>query len=78
MEEPATLKLHGGSLLEVEIPTIQLERFSIMFDNLLHPQPQARLSAHREIQRAEPGTADDAALNTVGAQHPVAALVFKV
>ena len=78
MEEPATLKLHGGSLLEVEIPTIQLERFSIMFDNLLNPQPQARLLAHRGMQRAEPGTADDADPNKVGAQHPVAALVFKV
>lgn len=78
MEEPATLKLHGGSLLEVEIPSIQLERFSIMFDNLLHPQPQVTLMAHRGRQRAKLGTADDAGTNKVGEQHPVAGLVFTV
>ena len=77
-EEPATLKLHGESLLEVEIPSIQLERFSIMFDNVLHPQPQATLLAHRGRQRAGFGTADDAGPNRVGEQHPVAALIFKV
>ena len=78
IEEPATLKLHGGSLLEVDIPNIQLERFSIMFGNLLHPQPQATLMAHRGRQRAKLGTADNAGTNKVGEKRPVSALVFKV
>lgn len=78
MEEPATLKLHGGSLLEVEIPSIQLERFSIMFDDLLHPQPQAAMLVHRGRQRPELGIADDDGPNQVGVQYPVAALILKV
>ena len=78
MEEPATLELHGGSLLEVEIPSIQLERFSIMFDNLLHQQPQAALLSHQGRPWAEFGTADDAGPNKVGEQHSVAALLSKV
>ena len=36
--DPATFKLKGGSLLEVEIPSVQMERYSIMFGGLLHPQ----------------------------------------
>ncbi|KAL8792817.1 MAG: hypothetical protein Q9195_004546 [Heterodermia aff. obscurata] len=78
MEEPATLKSHGEPLLEVDIPSIQLERFSVMFDNLLHPQTQVTLLAHRERQRAEVETADDDGSNNVGEQLPLAALVFKV
>ncbi|KAI4121011.1 MAG: hypothetical protein LQ338_006614 [Usnochroma carphineum] len=31
----------GGSLLQVEIPSIELERYSVMFSTLLHPSQQA-------------------------------------
>lgn len=51
--EPATLKLNGGSLLEVDIPSVQLERFSIMFENLLQPQTQATLSTRAKGQLEE-------------------------
>ena len=53
IREPVMVKLNGGSLLEVEIPSIQLERFSIMFENLLQPQPQAVLFAQRRGQLDE-------------------------
>lgn len=33
----------GGSLLQVEIPTIQMERYSIMFSGLLQPAPSPSL-----------------------------------
>ena len=45
IREPVIVKLNGGSLLEVEIPSVQLERFSIMFETLLQPQQQAVLFA---------------------------------
>ena len=77
-EAATTLELGGGSLLEVEIPSIQLERFSIMFENLLHPRPQATPLAHRERQRADFGTAGNAGPNKVSGQRPVTALIFKV
>lgn len=51
--EPAIVKLNGDSLLEVEIPSVQLERFSIMFETLLQPQRQAVLSARTRGQLDE-------------------------
>lgn len=33
-------QLEGGSLLQVEIPNIELERYSVMFSSLLHPGQQ--------------------------------------
>lgn len=53
IREPVIVKLNGGSLLEVEIPSVQLERFSIMFENLLQPQPQAVLFARGRGQLDE-------------------------
>lgn len=44
--EPALLRTNGGPLLEVDIPSEKLERYSIMFSSLLHPQPQSSLSTH--------------------------------
>jgi hypothetical protein len=39
------IKLEGGPLLDVEIPTIRMERYSVMFGSLLNPQPTASTSA---------------------------------
>ena len=36
------------SLLEVEIPSVKLERYSVMFGNLLDPKPQPSLLARRQ------------------------------
>ena len=58
--DPATLRTNGGSLLEVAIPCVKLERYSIMFSNLLHPQPQSSLSTHGQGSLEGSGPADDA------------------
>ena len=50
----ATLKLNGGSLLQVEIPSVQLERYSVMFENLLQPPPSFPLLARRHRPLEEP------------------------
>lgn len=38
----------NGSLLDVEIPSIKMERYSVMFGSLLQPQPAASLLARRQ------------------------------
>ena len=43
----------GGSLLQVEIPTIQMERYSIMFSGLLQPAPTPSLLMRRQGPQAE-------------------------
>lgn len=43
----------GGSLLQVEIPTIQMERYSIMFSGLLQPAPSPSLLMRRQSPWAE-------------------------
>lgn len=55
--KPATtlLQCKGGSLLEVEIPSVQLERYSVMFENLLQQPPSSTLLARRQGQ-AKMGT----------------------
>lgn len=45
----AALQLVGGSLLEVEIPSIHLERYSVMFEGLLQRR-SASLSTRRQTQ----------------------------
>ena len=43
----AALPTSGGSLLQVEIPSIQLERYSVMFENVLKGPPPSSLLARR-------------------------------
>ena len=43
----AALPTSGGSLLQVEIPSIQLERYSVMFENVLKRPPPSSLLARR-------------------------------
>ncbi len=54
----ATLQLNGGSLLQVEIPSVQLERYSVMFENLLQAPPSSSLLARRHGQLEELGSID--------------------
>jgi len=53
----ATMQFDGGSLLQVEIPSVQLERYSVMFQNLLQAPPLsssllARRHGHLEEMRS--------------------------
>lgn len=43
----ATLQLNEGSLLQVEIPSVQLERYSVMFENVLKRPSSSSLLARR-------------------------------
>jgi hypothetical protein len=38
---PPTIKLDGGPLLNVDIPTIEMERYSVMFGSLIKPTSSA-------------------------------------
>lgn len=54
----ATLQFNGGSLLQVEIPSVQLERYSVMFENLLQAPPSSSLLARRHGHLEELGSID--------------------
>lgn len=41
----------GASLLQVEIPSVELERYSVMFSNLLHPSQQSNSSCQPSPNR---------------------------
>jgi hypothetical protein len=43
------LQLEGGPMLDVDIPSVQMERYSVMFGSLLHPQRSDSLLARRQI-----------------------------
>ncbi|KAL8720411.1 MAG: hypothetical protein Q9225_002731 [Loekoesia sp. 1 TL-2023] len=44
-------KSHSGSLLQVEIPNVELERYSVMFSSLLHPSQQSNSSRQTSPNR---------------------------
>lgn len=54
----AALQFNGGSLLQVEIPSVQLERYSVMFENLLQAPPSSSLLARRHGHLEELGSID--------------------
>lgn len=54
----ATLQFNGSSLLQVEIPSVQLERYSVMFENLLRAPPSSPLLARRHGHLEELGSID--------------------
>ena len=61
--EPAMLRSNPGSFLEVEIPSIKLERYSVMFSGLLPPQSHSLPLEQRQAQMEDAGTTDVADQN---------------
>ena len=47
-DDSPNLQLNAESLLQVEIPSVEMERYSIMFSNLLQPPTTSSLLARRE------------------------------
>ena len=51
---PAVLRRPMASLLQVEIPNVELDRYSVMFGDLLNSKPQPRTRPGREPLRLSP------------------------
>ena len=47
------LRINGDSLLQVEIPHVEMERYSVMFGNLLRPPAASSLLVRREAHLEE-------------------------
>lgn len=52
-EESPNFQLNGESLLQVEIPNVEMERYSVMFSNLLQPPTTSSLLARRQAHLEE-------------------------
>ena len=66
-EDSPKLKLDGKSLLQVEIPSVEMERYSVMFSNLLQPPTTSSLLARRQAHLDElyTGASNEEARDTV-------------
>jgi len=52
-EDGPNFRLNGESLLQVEIPNVEMERYSVMFSNLLEPPTTSSLMARRQAHLDE-------------------------
>lgn len=52
-EDGPNFRLNGESLLRVEIPNVEMERYSVMFSNLLEPPTTSSLLARRQAHLDE-------------------------
>ena len=52
-EDSPKLQFNGESLLQVEIPSVEMERYSVMFSNLLQPPTSSSLLARRQAHLEE-------------------------
>ncbi len=66
-EDGSKLQVNGGPLLQVEIPNVEMERYSVMFSNLLQPPTTSCLLARRQahLEELDTGTLANEATDVV-------------
>lgn len=64
----------GGSLLQVEIPNVEMERYSVMFEDVLDSKPQSKppasLLSRRHLEQLEPITSPSDQVDTMDTFQP--------